>query len=135
MKRFIVLLGLIAVSCGGDATGPTPPSGIQSTNWRLQTLQHAGAALVTVPTPDQYTLMLDTSGQAGVRADCNSCGGRYTLDGSTLTLTPLACTLIACPPGSLDSDYLALLAGETQTSMDGAQLVLSSSRGTLRFSR
>jgi heat shock protein HslJ len=135
MNRLIALSGLLLVSCGGGAAPPTTPSELQSTTWRLQTLQRAGASAVTVPKPDQYTLRLDAAGQASVRADCNSCGGRYATDGSKLTLAPLACTLIACPPGSLDSDYLGLLGGETQASINGAELVLTSSRGTLRYSR
>jgi len=135
MKRILPVFGLFLASCGGGRTVPTVPSDLQSTTWRLQTLQRAGASAVTVEKPDQYTLRLDASGQASVRADCNSCGGRYAMDGAKLSVAPLACTLLACSPGSLDSDYLSLLGGETQASSDAGQLVLTSSRGILRYSR
>lgn len=143
MKRLALLLPvLVLASCGGgSSTSPDPPQGaappadLTAATWRLQSLQRAGGSSVTIATPDRFTLRLEaTTGQASVRADCNSCGGRYALDGSRLEVSALACTLMGCND-SLDGDYLALLGGATRASAEGGGLVLTSDRGTLRFTR
>jgi heat shock protein HslJ len=143
MKRFALFLPLLALAaCGGGST-PTPgtppgdasPVDFTGATWHLQSLQRAGGALVVVEAPLLFTLRLEaTTGQASVHADCNSCGGRYALDGSRLEVSPLACTLLACQ-GALDGDYLALLGGATRASSETGGLVLASDRGTLRFTR
>ena len=143
MKRLALFLPLLTLTaCGGGSTlAPgTPPGGpspadLTGPTWRLQSLQRAGGPLVVIEAPDRFTLRLEaTTGQASVRADCNSCGGRYALDGPRLEVKALACTLIACQ-GSLDADYLALLGGATRASTETGGLVLASDRGTLRFTR
>ena len=136
MKRLALFLSLLIVaSCGGGSTTPDGPDALTGTTWRLQTLQRAGASSVTIEAPDRFTLLLSPEGgRASVRADCNSCGGGYALDGARLEVFPLACTLIACN-GALDGEDLALLGGATRASADGSGLLLTSDRGTLRFTR
>jgi len=44
------------------------------------------------------------------------------------------CTLAACPPGSLDTRYIAALNEVTGFSMSGNELILTYVRGVMRFS-
>lgn len=60
---------------------------------------------ININHPDRYTLTLEEDGNVGVQFDCNSGGGSYTLDGSSLDIGPLITTLMACPPGSLASEF------------------------------
>ena len=61
-----------------------------------------------------------------VKADCNSGGGNYILEGDNLTLDPPVMTLIACGPESLDSQYLSLLSNVSSATLENEQLVLHS---------
>jgi len=134
MKRFaLISLVLAATACAGGSTSPTPAEAVLAKTWRLQTIERSGAASVVVTEPDRYTLRLEATGLASVRADCNRCGGGYSLVGPRLRVESMACTLVGCPPDSLDSAYLSVLGGETQVSSDGATLALTSSRGVLRY--
>ena len=63
-----------------------------------------------MPNPEQYTLRFESNNRLAVRADCNTCGGRYTLDGSSLSIGDMACTLIACPVPGLDTMFTSALA-------------------------
>jgi heat shock protein HslJ len=47
----------------------------------------------------------------------------------------LASTRAYCASAPIDTDYLTLLSGESTVSISGATLQLSSSRGTLTFTR
>jgi heat shock protein HslJ len=85
-----------------------------------------------------YTIEFSNDGRVLVRADCNRGGGRYTLGpDDTITLSALATTKVACPAGSLDTDFLRQL-GEVQRYRfegDALVLLLRAGGGTLRFSR
>jgi putative lipoprotein len=61
----------------------------------------------------QSSINFTAEGQAHGFGGCNNFTGRYTLDGTTLTLGPLASTKKACPPAILDQEtsfYEALSA-------------------------
>jgi heat shock protein HslJ len=130
---FIAGTSLLLAACGGDT--PTRPSNFLDTTWRLASIERPGQDATTVTASDRYTVRLEASGQASVRADCNSCGGRYAVAGDTLTLGPLACTLVACAPGSLDGAFLSVLGSAPRLAQDGGSLTLTSAAGTLRFTR
>lgn len=137
MKRLALSsLTLILAACGGsNGSNPTRPSEVLGTTWRLASLERPGQGAVSVASPDRYTFRLDPTGQASVRADCNACGGRYSLAEDTLTLSRLACTLVACPDDSLDGAFLAVLDGPARLRVEVSSLTLTSSEGTLRFTR
>lgn len=62
-----------------------------------------------VPDPQNYTLQFLPDGSYALRADCNTGGGSYSLDGASLKLQPGPLTMMACPPGSLDATFLTRL--------------------------
>ena len=98
-------------------------------------MQAAGHAAQPVPAGASYTLSF-ADGRLSLRADCNSCGGSYTLSGDMVTLGPnLACTRAACPTMEFEATYLSVLSGESAAALSGSVLVLTSPRGTLSFHR
>jgi heat shock protein HslJ len=123
-----MVLAVLLVSCAGP-TGPTEPP-IRDVLWRARSIQQ-GTRLTVVPEPDRYTIRFDD--RVGLVADCNVCGGSYTLTGTRIVVRDLVCTLAFCGERSLDRDFLRLVeAAETARVVDG-ELVLASPEGVLRF--
>ena len=131
----------IAAGCSG-ATVPTLSGSTGGSSdlgetlagtWILTSIQPAGQAEQAKPDGATYSLTL-TDGRLSSRVDCNSCSGTFALSGSTLTAGPaLACTRAACP--TWPSKTLPLLGGENAVTASGNTLVLSSTRGVMRFTR
>jgi len=80
-----------------------------------------------------YTLEFPSDERLSVRADCNRCNGGYSLIDGTLEIGLLACTLAACPPGSLDGPYLSALGSATTLEQEGQTLRIVYREGALRF--
>jgi heat shock protein HslJ len=127
------LAGLSLVSC---SDGMTAPSDLTGSVWRLQSMRLAGVTSTFVPAdPGQYTVEFKPDGLIGVRADCNSCGGNYSLSGDRLTVPGMACTLALCatPQGG---EFANLIDGVSSLDRDGdATLVIASPDGTLTLMR
>jgi heat shock protein HslJ len=128
----ILFVMLVAVSTGCDE-GPTTPTEIRNVTWKLESIERTGSPTVTVPNPEMYTLRFEDDGRLAVRADCNTCGGRYTLNGASLSMSDVACTLIACSPASLHSSYAQALDNAQSAVVNGSSLVVTGSGFTLRF--
>src|SRR4029079_5017291 len=73
----VLILAFGAVGCDESPTGPT----IVNVTWKLETVARVGTATITIPNPDQFTVRFEDNSNLTARADCNSCSGRYTLDG------------------------------------------------------
>jgi heat shock protein HslJ len=135
-RAALLVVALLPAACGD---GPTAPSGIVDTEWRLASVELPGAAPAANPRPDRYTLRLGADGVAGAFVSCNSCGGRYALSGDRLTVSSLACTLAFCAPVGGEAPALAsfpsVLEGGSVASVEGIELTIRSERGTLRFVR
>src|SRR5690242_13014759 len=128
-----IVLIVIALGLAGCGDNPLKPSDLKDVTWKLETIERAGSPTITVPNPEQYTLTLGNDGKVSVRADCNTCSGTYTLDGNTLKIGRLACTLVACSLGSLDGIYTAFLEGSSSVAISDTHLILRSSTTTLHF--
>jgi heat shock protein HslJ len=106
-----------------------------SGTWNLVSIHPAGQTEQVTPAGTTYALTF-ADGRLSTRADCNTCGGGFALSGQTLTAGPaLACTRAACPTMEFEGVYTRLLSGEGTVTLSGSTLVLSSSRGVLRFIR
>jgi heat shock protein HslJ len=68
--------------------------------------------------PNRYTVEFKSDGTIGVVADCNSCGGSYSLRDDQLTVSNLACTLILCP-GPNGGEFASLVEGAATLDKDG----------------
>jgi heat shock protein HslJ len=149
MKPFPHLIFLavvsLAIGCAESSSIPTSPSpGAGSPaltdqelagTWNLLSIQPTGQPDQPTPPGARYTLSF-VDGRLSTRVDCNVCSGGFALSGQTLTAGPaLACTRAACPTMAFENAYTGLLSGESTITLSGSTLVLSSSRGVLRFAR
>lgn len=126
-----VLSLVVLTSCEDGVTSPTDLSG----EWRLEELRLPDGTSLTPPDTGRFTVQFGADGQLSARADCNGCGGSYSLGGDRLVVSQLACTLIACPNAPFDGRYLNLLIGDSTFEVQAGQLTVRSSRGSLRFRR
>jgi heat shock protein HslJ len=139
-----VLVAALTAACTQSVTTPSavssPPSAAYSIaqlegTWTLASIQRAGDAKQDRPFNAVYTLTFN-DGKMSTRADCNTCGGSYSVNASVLTAGPnLACTRAACPTMAFENAYTAMLSGDSQIVVTGSTLTLSSSRGTLQLVR
>jgi heat shock protein HslJ len=138
-----ILAASLSVGCAESLSTPTSPSsgggslsltaGQLSGTWKLASLQPAGQAEQATPSGATYTLTFD-NGRLSTRADCNVCNGAFELSGQTLTVGPaLACTRAACSTMAFEGTYTKMLSGESTIALSDGVLVLSSTRGVLRF--
>jgi heat shock protein HslJ len=119
----------LLAGCGGDddAGGGGPP--LEGTEWTL-------VSGIDAPDDAVPTLTL-ADGTASGFGGCNQYSGGYELDGDSLTIGPIAGTMMACeePKMAVESAYLPALEAADAWAIDGDELVLSSSGDeTLRFS-
>ena len=135
MKRLPVLVLLMltsgAVAC--DDENPISPTEIRNVTWKLESIERPGSATITVPNPEQYTLRFESDGSLSVRADCNTCGGRYALEGSSLSVGDVACTLIACAVPGLDTTFTSVLRNVRSATVSEGRLVITGTDFTLRL--
>jgi len=134
-------VAFVALGCSGSTATLTSPSSLDLTapqlpgTWNLVSIRPAGEAEQAKPSGASYTLSL-VDGRLSTRADCNTCGGSYTLNGQTLMVEPLmACTRAACPTMAFENTYMKMLGGESTVSLSGGTVELTSPRGVLRFTR
>jgi heat shock protein HslJ len=131
MRLFALVVVAIAMGCDENPVGPTP---IKDVKWKLETIERSGSPAVQVPNPEQYTLRLEGDGRLNARADCNTCNGRYSLNGTSLSIvSPLACTRAFCGSTSLDSSYVAALESARIVASSSSQLILQGNGVVLRF--
>lgn len=90
---------------------------------------------ITVADPSRYTITFFSDGTAGIKADCNSVTATYTVDGSSIAITPGASTLMACPEDTQDALYLQQLGAAAVYFFQGNELFIDlfASSGTMRF--
>ena len=82
----------------------SPSSGLMGTKWNWLGSQ-TGTERLFVPMPIRYTLEFRTADTVYVKADCNTGSGTYKVEGDKVTIGPMAMTMMACPPGSLDMQF------------------------------
>jgi heat shock protein HslJ len=114
---------------GSDLTGKT---------WQLTAITEKVPAFQgVVPTADQanYTIEFKSDGTFQAKADCNQVSGTYTTTSSgglTIVLGPS--TLVACPEGSLGSQYVTGLGNAASYAIANGQLTITlKDEGTLVF--
>src|SRR5262245_54245173 len=115
----LLLVAALTAACAQSVTsptsaqvaGPTYTAGQLAGTWTLAWIERAGEARQNRPFDATYTLSF-SDGRLSTRVDCNSCGGSYSVNESTLTAGPnLACTRAACPTMAFENAYTAILSG------------------------
>lgn len=111
-------------------TPETPPAATEPSQnitgavWKWTTSQFSDGKTTTPSDPNQYLVEFLADGTVGIKADCNQVGGSYTLDGNNLTIALGPSTLVACPEGSLDSEYLRQLGLVSSYFIKDGKLIL-----------
>jgi heat shock protein HslJ len=109
---------------------PAQNAALEGTDWVLSGIAQNDAVSSTSIDTDITIKFAD--GQVSGNAGCNSYGGSYQTDGSNLTLSGLASTLMACAEPDRDqreSEFLSALNTVTQFRTDMNQLILSNDAG------
>jgi putative lipoprotein len=122
----VLFLACSLAACGGDddAEGPA----LEGTEWTL-------VDGVDAPEDSVPTLTL-ADGSASGFGGCNTFRGGYELDGESISIGPLAGTLMACeePKMAAEGAYMPALEAADAWAIEGGELVLSTDGGeTLRF--
>ena len=135
-RHFALVAALAAALTGGVLAGgcssDNDPDPLLYAAWQLQEFVLDDGTVITPDDPLKYTVTFNTDGTADIRADCNSCSGGFTADEDSLRFGVLACTLAACPSGSLDSQFQAALGTASDYNID-TSLYLDYEGGTMRF--
>lgn len=111
------MVGSIQAGCGGDGDGDAPP--LEGTEWTL---------VDGVDAPDDAlpTLKLADGSVSGF-GGCNTFNGPYELDGDSISIGPLAATLIACEDAksAAEAAYLPAIEAVNSWAIEDGELVLS----------
>jgi heat shock protein HslJ len=136
-RRALLLLALTLAAAGGcHGNGGTAPEMLPlrtDVQWQLESFQPSAGPIVAVTDPSLYTVRFGSDGSVTARADCNRCGGRYRVSGASMTIGPLACTLMACPLPSQGDQFTAALTSVTGYVQTESELLLLHTGGTLRL--
>jgi heat shock protein HslJ len=131
--RSIIFVSLaLGVGCN---EAPVSPSTLVGDSWQLVSLRRGDSTPISVDDPSRYTLQFTGEGRVAIKSDCNSCGGSYTLDGTSLSLGQVACTRAFCGEQSLDSRFVDALERARTVSSAGDQLIMEGDAVSLRFRR
>jgi heat shock protein HslJ len=116
-------------------TGDTDPALLIIT-WEWQGSLYNNDTNSTPEEPNRYSIQFMDDGTISIKADCNMVLGTYSLNGNQITIETGISTLAACPPDSLDSEFLRDLTAASLYFFDGDQLYidLKFDTGTMQFS-
>jgi heat shock protein HslJ len=134
---FAFAVALLPLQAATLTTGDGRTAAIGGIVWKWQRTAYDNDTQVEPPDPSRYTILLMPEGHLSVHIDCNAGGGRYRLEGSSLTLEVTHTTRAACPPGSLAGKFMKdLAAARIAFVLDGAlYLDLVYDTGTMKFAR
>ncbi len=120
----LALLLVTSLLAACNVTG----SGLVGPTWRVTAVVMTSPAWQgVVPTADslRYTISFANDGTAAIKADCNQVTAKYTATpGGSITITPGPTTLVACPPDSMGTQFVAALSSVTTYSVNGDSLTL-----------
>ncbi len=100
---------------------PALPAGV----WQLVRIEYMSGKVVTIDKPENYTVQFLGEGRLSIKADCNGGAGTYEAKGAALAIARLATTKMACPPGSLDNQFVQGLSNAAAYVLDGGELTIS----------
>jgi heat shock protein HslJ len=123
-------LGLLLVAC---SLLPGALNAALDGEWRLQAGTDQGAA-IPIPAAHPITLKIDGTTVGGAAA-CNLYGGKLEINGTTIKISALSMTEMACQDDVMAAEaaYLAALPRVDTAARDGNGLVLSGPQVELHF--
>ena len=133
-SRLLAFTAALAVTMACD-TNPLAPSDIIGDQWRLMSIVETGTTPTTIDDPSKYTLEFQDEGRIGVKSDCNTCGGPYSVSGSTIEIGPVVCTKVFCGDTSRDQAFVRALDKARTASVDDNELTIVGEGVRLNFVR
>lgn len=129
----IIVSGTMVASCADRS--PLAPSAALITDvlWKLHSFQRPDSLSTEIQDPARFTLRFGDEGRVTVRADCNTCVGRYELTGQILHVEALACTRAYCGSASLDTEYVRALESGGSVGVTEGVLTIAGVRAVLLF--
>lgn len=113
--------------CGGEAMAPAT---LANSSW--QVLAVNGRQL---PGGDRYTVNFQAD-RVNARFGCNNMGGSYQVQGTTLSVGPLAATRMACSDMSAENAAGRILAQPLQVALQpGDRMLLQNAAGSILLRR
>ncbi|TAH49734.1 MAG: META domain-containing protein [Chloroflexota bacterium] len=112
-------------STANTASSDETAKKLTSTTWEWQGSTYKDGTKSTPTNPSQYTAQFEDEGRVSVKADCNSGGGPYQIDGNKLTIGNMVTTLMLCPEGSLGTEFMRDLQNSATFAFDGDNLVIT----------
>jgi heat shock protein HslJ len=129
----LIALGAVILTACASTAQPTEPAsggdsaaGLADTSWKLTEIDGK-----VVPGDVGATIAF-TGDQVTGSGGCNGFGGGYMVEGSTITFSEVASTLMACegPKMDVETSYLGALQGKATFTLSGGALVITGSGGT-----
>lgn len=122
---------------GATGSGPArarAPAAVIGKVWQWESMVTPNET-IDVATPERYTLQLLPDGKLVAQLDCNRGTGGYLIDDGTISVSGIASTRAACPPGSLDTRFARALSRAKSFQVEDGKLTLELLRdeGTMRF--
>lgn len=109
-----------------------PDQPLAGPTWLLSSLIIGGDAVSSVPTGVSASMTFNADGSVDVHFGCNSGGGKYAVDGDTITFTDLVMTEMACAgdAGQVESAVIAVLTDASLTfTVDAGSLTIQAANG------
>lgn len=133
-SNLLALTAALAFTIACD-NNPVAPSDVIGEAWRLVSLAQTGSTPITIDDPTKYTVTFQEDDRVGVKSDCNTCGGPFSLSESSIEMGPLACTKVACGEGSQDVAFTRALDSSRSIELDDNELTILGEGVRLTFVR
>lgn len=108
---------------------------LAGTSWNVIGYNNGKQAVVSVMAGTQMDIQFGKDGTVSGNSGCNTYSGSYTVNGSQISIGPLASTMMACedPAGLMEQEqqYLAALETAATYQIEGNVLQLRTSDGAL----
>ncbi|MFI5225623.1 MAG: META domain-containing protein [Candidatus Limnocylindrales bacterium] len=132
---FVVIAAMACSACtvaGGSTPSPAGGSGgtLDGTDWQLRSFP-VGGTLTAVPAAVTVTAAFTGARVAG-SSGCNQYTAAYTTNGATITISPAAGTMMACPDPQMEVEttYLAALAQAATFTATATDLTMYAADGS-----
>jgi heat shock protein HslJ len=131
-NHLIILLAASLMAACDSSTSPVDLSEVEGV-WELEAFLLDDGSVQDVPDAQDFALGFEAGGSVHAQVDCNVCNGSYEAEGNSIKLGLLACTLVACRPGSLDHQFQTALGSASSFVRSGSELSIRYAGGTMRF--
>ncbi len=89
-----------------EVLGTVSAAELMGVTWKWLGTVSPNDTEIIVEDPSQYTVEFKPDGTVVAKADCNQVGGTYVAADGQIEIETLTTTLAACPPGSLEQQFI-----------------------------